>query len=123
MSLLGNIAYNGLKANSGGGGGLPGVTDPFVNFTVGDGQSGSPVNGQVALTLTSFNGQNLVNKRILWIREGIALNYNTSVAANGEIRRYNSGGLGGFTFEGGLSFQTGERYSGYIIGVDNTIQT
>lgn len=121
MGLLGNIVFGNMN-NSGGGGGLPGVTDPFIDFTVGDGQAGTPVNLATFFRVASFSGQSLANKRLLVIREGIALNYNTPVQANGEIRRYNSGGLGGFTFQGGLFFSTGDRYQIYIIGVDNTVQ-
>jgi hypothetical protein len=121
MSLQGNILYNGLKG-SGSGPNPPGVSDPFVNFTVGDGQAGSPNNGDTFWRVASFQGQAIFGMRILFMKEGIGLNYNTPVTANGEIRRYNSGGLGGFTWEGVGMFFTGERYAGYIIGVDPTIE-
>jgi hypothetical protein len=70
-----------------------------------------------------LQGQSLVNKRLLVIREGIELKYSTPVTVQ-DIRRFNSGGLGGFVFEpaSGLSFQTGEHYDIYIIGIDNNIQ-
>lgn len=122
MSLLGNIVYDGL--NPGSGPNPSGVTDPFVDFAVGDGQVGSPNVGDTFWTVASFTGQPIFGMRLLIAREGILLNWNTKIAANGEIRRYNSGGLGGFTWQGGASFATaGERYQVYIIGTDPTIET
>lgn len=115
-----NILFGTTSA--GGGGGLPGVTDPFVDFTIGDGQAGTPANGTTTFHVATFAGQNLVNKRLLVLREGIALNYNTPVANNGEIARFNNGALGGFDWQGGGFFATGERYQIYIIGIDNTIE-
>lgn len=108
-------------SSSSGGGGIPGVTIPFVAFAVGDGQTGSPVNGQTSLKLATIQGQSLVNVELLVIREGIQLLWDSPVAVN-DIRRFNSGGLGGWTFEGGFSFQTGERYQLFFIGINNTIQ-
>lgn len=116
----GNISYNRPSVDTNGGN-PPGVTDPFIGFTVGDGQTGTPVNGQTFLHVASLQGQSLVNKRILVVREGIYLNWNTPGTVN-ELRRYNSGGLGGWTFEGGFFFITGERYQIYIIGTDTTVE-
>lgn len=115
------ITYTGVTDA---GGALPGVTVPLITFAVDDGQPGSPVNNQTALIAASLQGQSLVNKQLLPIREGIALLYNSAIAIN-QIRRYNSGGQGGFSFEvsSGLSFQTGERYQLYIMGINNTIET
>jgi hypothetical protein len=119
---LGNITFTApSSASSSGGGGIPGVTVPFVAFAVGDGQAGSPVNGQTSLKLATIQGQSLVNVELLVIREGIQLLWDSPVAVN-DIRRYNSGGLGGWTFEGGFSFQTGERYQLFWIGINSTIQ-
>lgn len=120
MGQQGNILFGSVAA--GGGGSLPGVTVPFIDFTIGDGQTGTPVNGSTVFAVASFAGQSLLNKQLLVLREGIALNWNTLVQNNGEIRRYNSGGLGGFTYQGGLFFATGDRYQIYIIGINNTIQ-
>jgi hypothetical protein len=117
----GNITYNGPTAAASGGSNPPGVTDPFIGFAVDDGQAGSPVNGQTFLRLASLQGQSLVDKQLLVIREAIQLIWNTPVAIN-NIRRYNSGGLGGWTFEGGLFFISGERYQLFIIGTNTTIQ-
>jgi hypothetical protein len=122
MGMQANILV-GTVSPGGGGGGLPGVTDPFVDFTVGDGQAGTPANGATVFHVATFDGQSLANKRLLVSREGILLNYNTPVQTNGDIRRYNSGGLGGFTILNGLFFATGDRWQIYIIGVDNTIET
>lgn len=115
-----NILFGSI---GGSGGGLPGVTDPFVSFDIGDGQPGTPANGATSLKVSTLQGQSLVNKRLLVIREGIELKYSTPVTVQ-DIRRFNSGGLGGFVFEpaSGLSFQTGEHYDIYIIGIDNNIQ-
>lgn len=117
----GNIAYD-TPATDSGGSNPPGVTIPFIGFAVDDGQAGSPVNGQTALTLATLQGQSLVDKELLVIREGIQLLWNTAVDTN-NIRRYNSGGLGGWTFEGGFIFLSGERYQIFIIGTNTTAQT
>lgn len=118
-----NIAYNGPpSSSSSGGSNPPGVTVPFIGFAVDDGQAGSPTNGQTFLRLASLQGQSLVDVQLLVIREGIQLLWDTPVAVN-DIRRYNSGGLGGWTFEGGLTFNTGERYQIFIIGTNTTVET
>lgn len=121
MGQIGNIVYGGSSGAATGGGNLPGVTVPLVAFTVGDAQAGTPVNGQTSLKVASLQGQSLFNKQLQVVREGIDLNWNTPGVVN-DIRRYNSGGLGGWTFEGGLFFATGERYQIYIVGINNTIQ-
>jgi hypothetical protein len=124
MSGLGNVVYSEPPGSGGGGAGpLPGVTVPLITFAVGDGQLGTPIDGQASLAVATLQGQSIFNKELLVIREGIALLYDSAIAAN-EIRRFNSGGLGGWTFEvsSGLLFFLGERYQVYIIGVNNTIQ-
>jgi hypothetical protein len=95
----------------------------MVSFTVGDGQAGGPIVGSTTWHVASFQGQSLVNKQLLVIREGIELRYDTPVAVK-DIRRFNSGGLGGWTFEpaSGLTFFAGETYNVYITGINNTIQ-
>lgn len=125
MAGQGNIILGSIQSGGSGGGSLPpGVTDPWAGFTIGDGQIGTPAPGATVFAVASFDGQSMVNKRLLVLREGIPLNYNTPVNANGEIRRYNSGGLGGFTLQGGLVFGLpGERWQIYIINVNNTIET
>lgn len=117
----GSISY--ASAPPVGQGTLPGVTVPLVSFTVGDGQAGGPVVGSTSWTVANFQGQSLFNKQLLVEREGIAPRYDTPVAVK-DIRRFNSGGLGGFTFEpaSGLSFIAGETYNIFIVGVNNTIQ-
>jgi len=117
----GNITYGGPLVDTNGGN-PPGVTIPFIGFRVGDGQAGTPVNGATFLRLASLQGQPLVNMQLLVIREGIQLLWNTAVDVN-DLRRYNSGGLGGWTFEGGLTFNTGERYQIFIIGTNTTVET
>lgn len=121
MGVQANILVGSVSA-AGGGGNPPGVTDPLVDFTIGDGQSGTPLAGDTFWRLSTFQGQPIYNMQLLVIREGIPLNWNTPVTANGEIRRYNNGGLGGFTWQGGGSFFAGERYQVYIIGQNLTIQ-
>lgn len=105
-----------------GGGSLPGVTVPLVSFVVGDGQVGTPAAGSSSLEVASMQGQSLFNKQLLVVREGIELLYSTAVQVR-NIRRYNSGGLGGFVFEQGLTFAQGEGYDIYIIGINNTVQS
>jgi hypothetical protein len=118
----GNISYDTpAAAGSSGGTNPPGVTVPFMAFAVDDGQVGSPVNGQTSLKLATLQGESMVDVQLLVIREGIQLLWNTNVAIN-NIRRYNSGGLGGWTFEGGLFFLSGERYQIFIIGTNPIVQ-
>jgi len=115
----GSITYSGPASGSGN---LPGVTVPFIDFAVGDGQPGSPVDGDTTLIATTLQGQNIVNKQLLVIREGVQLLYNTAVDTN-QIRRYNTGGQGGFSFESGEgpgAFFNGERYQIFITGTNNT---
>jgi len=119
---VGNINYQG---NTGVGTPSPGPAgvNTVITFAVGDGQVGTPVDGQTSLTLASMQGQSLVNVQLLVIREGIALNWNSAVQTN-DIRRYNHAGLGGFSFEAatGLKFFNGERYMIYILSINTTDQ-
>lgn len=120
----GSVSYSQpAGAGSGGGGNLPGVTVPLVSFTIGDGQAGTPANGSTSLQVVTLQGQNLVNKQLLVIREGIELKYSSPGSVQ-NIKRYNFGGDGGFNFEptSGLSFFTGEHYDIYITGINNTTQ-
>lgn len=123
MGQQGNILVGNINPSTGGGS-LPGVTVPLVSFDIGDGQAGTPASATTSLEVAALQGQSLYNKELLVIREGIELKYSTPVTVQ-DIRRYNSAGLGGFVFEpaSGLSFQTGEHYDIYIIGINNTIQT
>jgi hypothetical protein len=98
---------------------LPGVDDPLASFTVGDGQDGVPAGG-TSLQVVTLCGQNIVNKRLLVLREGVELLWTNATTTN-DIKRYNHNGLGGFNFDparpgGQLSFVPGERYDIYIIG-------
>ena len=111
--------YTGPSAISGGI--LPGVTVPFVGFTVGDVQADTPPAGQGFLTVGSLQGQSFVDKELLVLRGGIQLLWDTSGTVN-NLRRYNLGGLGGWTFEGGLVFNNGEQYQIFIIGINTTVQ-
>jgi hypothetical protein len=115
-----NISYNGPSTASSGGS-SPTFANYFMGFAVGDGQDGSPVDGQTSLKVATLVGQPITNTELLVIREGIQLLWNTAIAVN-NIRRFNSGGLAGWTFEGGLSFQAGERYQVFIIGINTTVQ-
>lgn len=94
-----------------------------ISFDVGDGQVGSPVDGDTQLHLATIQGQSLVNINLLVVREGIALRYSTPVPAIKDIKRFNSGGLGGFTFEpaSGLKFNAGEHYDIYVVGSNASI--
>jgi hypothetical protein len=93
-----------------------------ITFTIGDGQAGTPANGTTSLHAVSIQGQNIVDKALLVIRNGIALNYKTPVNDN-QIIRFNDHTNGGFDFTGssGLSFQTGEVYLIMVIGTDTTV--
>lgn len=100
----------------------PAVTK-IISFEIGDGQVGTPANGDASLTLPVIQGQSLVNVNLLVIREGIELVYSSAVTVN-MIRRYNHGGNGGFVFENasGLFFETGDRYDLYVVGANTTDQ-
>ena len=102
---------------------LPGVTAPLCSFTVGDGQDGVPAGG-TSLQVVTLCNQNIVDKQLLVIREAIELVWTNATTTN-MIRRYNSGGQGGFNFEAasGLSFIAGERYDIYIIGLNFNVET
>jgi hypothetical protein len=102
----------------------PGMVVPIM-FTIGDGQAGTPANGTTQLIAPTIQGQNILNKSLLVIRNGIALNYSTPETA-AQIERYNDGVTnGGFIFDpaSGLSFQTGETYQIFVIGINTQIQT
>lgn len=106
------------------GGSLPGVTQPIASFAVGDGGSNVPVDGQTQLRVTTIKGQNIVNKQLLVIREGVELVYADAPGFPHQISRYNDGTLGGFDFNtlvGPGKFVQDERYDIYIIGINNTI--
>lgn len=123
MGVHANILVGSVTDGGGGGGNPPGVTVPFVDFTIGDGQAGTPLGGATFWRVPTFQGQPIFNMQLLVIREGIPINWNTPVATNGDIRRYNSGGLGGFSWQvAGGQFFAGERYQIYIIGQNTTIQ-
>lgn len=101
----------------------PPAMTKIISFEIGDGQAGTPANGDTSLEAAAIQGQSLVNVNLLVIREGIELVYSSAVTVN-QIRRYNHGGQGGFVFEaGGLSFQTGERYDIYVVGSNTTDQS
>lgn len=109
------------------GGILPGVTAPLCSFYVGDGQDGVPVNGQTQLRVTTLCGQNIVNKQLLVLREGIELMYadGPDPASAHQISRYNDGILGGFDMNplvGPGSFVGGERFDVFIVGSNFTIE-
>jgi len=120
MSLQGNIVIDFPPLPAGA---VPTFPAPAISFDVGDVGDGFPINGQTSLEVATLGGIPIANKQLLVVREGIALRY--SGAAVKDIRRFNSGGLGGFVFEpaSGLSFVTGEHYDIYIVGVDFTVQT
>lgn len=122
-SGIGNINYQGPR----GAGSInpvgPGGTNTVITFAVGDGQAGSPVNGDMTLIADSLQGQSLVNVQLLVIREGIGLNWNSAVQTN-DIRRYNHAGMGGFTFEAstGLKFFQDERYMIFVLSINKADQ-
>lgn len=101
----------------------PGMVTP-ITFTIGDAQPGTPANGATALSTPALQGQSLVNKTLLVIREGIVLMYSDADDARQIVRINTAGGDGGFSFDpaSGLSFQTGESYQILTIGT-NTATT
>lgn len=100
----------------------PGIVKPII-FTIGDGQAGTPLNGTTSLHAPSVQGQSIVDKTLLVIREGIPLDY-SSTTVPAQIIRFNDGTDGGFDFDpaSGLSFVTGESYNIFVIGANTTIE-
>lgn len=91
-----------------------------MSFVAGDGQAGSPAIGTNTLQVPALQGQSIINKQLLVIREGIALMWDQPDGTLGQIRRYNTGGNAGWTFEGALVFNAGERYDVYITSINST---
>lgn len=116
-----NISYNGPSSSASSGPNPPGVSIPFIGFAVGDGQPGSPVDGDTSLIAATLQGQSLIDVQILAIREGIQVLYNTAVATN-NIRRYNDGLAGGFVLEDLVQFHQDERWQLFIVGTNTTIE-
>lgn len=116
---IGNLNYQGPVTGSGTP--TPGPTgiNSVITFAVGDGQAGSPADGDASLIAAMLQGQSLVNVQLLVIREGIGVNWNSAVQVN-DIRRYNHLGQGGFTWENGVTFQAGERFMIYILSLNFT---
>lgn len=100
----------------------PGMVIP-IEFTIGDGQIGTPVAGTDTLFVPTLQGQALNDKTILVFRNGIQLQYSNAYT-NLQIQRLNGGGSGGFMFDpvSGLTFQPGESYQLFVIGINTTIE-
>lgn len=94
---------------------------PLASFSVGDGQDGVPIDGATFLRSATLCGQTIYNKQLLVCREGILFLWNSAVEVM-QMRRYNSGGLGGWTFEAGQIFAFGERYNVFMVGDNTTIE-
>lgn len=94
----------------------PGMVVPII-FTVGDGQIGTPAVGATSLHLPT-----LVDKELLVLRNGIQLQYSDGITPL-QIIRFNNSPNGGFDFDpaSGLSFQAGESYQIFPIGLNTTI--
>lgn len=100
----------------------PGMVTPIA-FTIGDGQAGTPANLSTTLHTPILQGQSIVNKTLLVLRNGIQLQYSNGVTAL-QIIRFNDGTDGGFDFDpaSGLFFSTGESYQIFVIGTNTTIE-
>lgn len=100
----------------------PGMVTPII-FTIGDGQAGTPLNGTTSLHESIIQGQSIVNKTLLVLREGIQLQYSSTTTPL-QIIRFNDGVDGGFDFDpaSGLTFVTGESYNIFVIGINTTIE-
>lgn len=99
----------------------PPAMTSVISFSVGDGQAGSPADGDTTLHLAAIQGVPIFNKQLLVVKNLATLDYDSPVATF-DIRRYNSGGLGGFTFNAPQKFSFGDQYNIYIIGLNNTVQ-
>lgn len=94
----------------------PGMVTP-VFFTIGDGQAGTPAAGTSTLHIPA-----LADKEVLVLRNGIQLQYSDGITVL-QIKRFNDHTNGGFTFEAasGLTFQAGENYQLFPIGLNTTL--
>lgn len=99
----------------------PGMTTPIA-FTIGDGLAGTPLDGTTSLHSPIIQGQSIVNKTLLVLRNGIQLQYSNGTTPL-QIIRFNDGTDGGFDFDpaSGLTFATGESYQIFVIGSNTTI--
>lgn len=97
----------------------PPAMSQVISFRVGDGLAGSPVDGDTELHLAAIQGQTIFNRQLLVVREGQGLEWSSSIEAF-DIARFNTGGVGGFTFEGANIFEDGQRFNIYVIGINTT---
>lgn len=108
---------------------LAGAANPpaltkIISFTIGDGQAGTPADGDTSLITAAIQGQSLFNMNLAVEREGIFLQYSSGVTALQIIRKNVMGGTGGFEFDpaSGLSFVTGESYNIFVVGQNTTLE-
>lgn len=106
----------------------PAMTIPII-FTVGDGQADTPANGSSSLVLANFGGILMGDKEFIVIRNGILMQYSNIITPL-QIIRKNTGATGGFIMDpapGGdplaaLTFQNGDSYQIFPIGINTTIE-
>ena len=95
----------------------------IISFTIGDGQIGTPANGATVLNVANIQAQSLINANLLVIRNGIELKYTSAVTHNDIIRLNTTGVSGGFEFDAAgsaLSFENGDVYDIYVVGVNTS---
>jgi len=100
----------------------PAVSKPIL-FTVGDGQADTPADGTTSLVLASFGGIPMGNTEFVVLRNGIQLQYSNGITAL-QIIRKNTGATGGFDFDPAsmLTFQDGDSYQLFPVGINTTIE-
>lgn len=100
----------------------PAMVQPII-FTVGDGQPDTPAAGTTSLVLADFNGIPMGNKEFLVFRNGILMQYSDGITPL-QIIRKNTGATGGFEIDPltGITFQPGDSWQLYPIGINTTIE-
>jgi len=100
----------------------PAMTVPII-FTVGDGQADTPAPGSASLVLADFDGIPMGNKQFIVFRNGILMQYSDAITPL-QIIRKNTGATGGFEMDpaSGITFQPGDSYQLYPIGINTTIE-
>lgn len=100
----------------------PAMTIPIF-FTVGDGQPDTPATGSSSLVLATFGGIPMGNTEFIVFRNGFQMQYSNGITAL-QIIRKNTGATGGFDIDPvtGITFQPGDSWQLFPIGINTTIE-
>lgn len=99
----------------------PGMVTPII-FTIGDGKAGTPLDGTTSFHASVIQGQNIVDKTLLVLRNSFQMRYYDGVT-HYEIIRFNDHVNGGFDMDpaSGITFANGDSYQIFVIGANTTI--